>query len=66
MVYDTRAATMDRVKRVAQHVVPAGPRSLAAELTELAALFREGLLTAEEFGAARRRDDLHISHLITL
>ena len=57
---------MDRVKRVAQHVVPAGPSSLAAELAELAGLFREGLLTAEEFGVARRRDDLHISHLVTL
>ena len=44
--------SMERIARVAQHVVGERP-GLAAELAELAALFRDGMLTAAEFSAAK-------------
>ena len=50
---------MERIARVAQHVVGERP-GLAAELAELAALFRDGMLTAAEFSAAKAQ----LSHSI--
>ena len=46
---------MDRVAKVAQHVTGTAKPGWVADLAQLAQLYKDGLLSAPEFGASLRR-----------